>query len=105
MLNRPTIRCCILAKSPQPWTCRCRAVGLLSIFLAILEAAQDPSGLALLEFAILISFNCEHPPVCDEVLGLELADLDEVEDIIVKPGLDFSRLGFNEELGMDLELF
>ena len=30
-----------------------------------------------------ISFDCEHPSACHEVLGLELADVDEVEDIVV----------------------
>ena len=53
--------------------------------LSVLRALQDPTSLALLEFAISISFGCEHPSASDEVLGLELADVNKVEDIVVKP--------------------
>ena len=60
------------------------------IFLAMLKAAQDPTSLALLEFAIAISLDCQHPSACDEVLGLELADVGEVKDIVVKPLADFA---------------
>ena len=74
------------------------------MFLAILKALQDPSSLALLELAISISLDGEHPSTHHEVLGLELADVDEVKNIVVKPRLDFSRIRLNKELGVDSEL-
>ena len=63
---------------------------------------QDPSGLALLKFAISISLDCEHPLASHKVLWLEFPDIDEIEDVIVEPGLDLSRLGLNAKLGIDL---
>ena len=73
---RPTIGSCILAKRSQAWSCRRRAIRLLSIFLAVLKTAKHPSGLAFLELAISVPFNGENLSASDKVLGLELPDVD-----------------------------
>ena len=105
MADGPPIGSSILAKKSQTWSCRSRAIRLLSILLSVLKTSKHPSCLALLELAISVPFNGKHPSACDKVLGFELPDVDKVEDVVVEPGLDLGRLRLDEHAGIDLELF
>ena len=73
--------------------------------MAVLKTTQHPACLALLELAISIPLNGQHPSAGDKVLRLELPDVDKVKDIIVEPRLDLRRLRLDEHAGVDLELF
>lgn len=68
------------------------------ILLAILKTTKDPTGLTLQEVAILISLDGEDPSSCHPVLGVNLATVYKIKHFIIKPGLDFGKLGFLETL-------
>ena len=70
-----------------------------------LESRARPIEPCAFETFITISLDYEHSPSCHKVLWLELADVNEVEDIVVKPRVDFCRFGLNGQFGIDLELF
>ena len=64
-----------------------------------------PRESAFLRFAISVALEGKDQPTGDEVLGLDLPDIDQVKDVIVKPALNLSGLRLHEKLGVDLEPF
>ena len=105
MSQTPTAHCCQLCLQTYRWSRRCWCISLQAPYLFVLETSQNPSCLAFVELAVLVTFDGEHPSSCDVVLVLRvLADVNDLVYIILFPGLNFVLLGLKEFLGILLDV-
>ena len=97
---------CILTKKLKSWSRRCRAIRLLSIFLAILKASKHPSCFALLEISSLSRLTVNtHLPVTT-FFGLNFRISTKSKTSLSNHGTpDLGGLRLDEQTGIDLELF
>ena len=57
----------------------------MEVLLFVLETPENPSCLAFFEDIVLGIFECEYPASSDIVFAIVLAEIDDLENIVIKP--------------------
>ena len=70
----------------KSWSSGSRRIGLQVILLLVLGSSQYPSRLCFEEVALLVSIDGEHPSSGHRVLRFDLPHVNEIKNLIVKPG-------------------
>ena len=71
--------CAPLASETEAWSTSCWASRLLLVLVAVLEALQHPTGVALLNETVFMSLDSKHPTPVYEVLRLHLSQVNQLE--------------------------
>ena len=96
MKEIPNSTGCHVATHPKSWSCESRRICLFVFLLFVLETSQYPSGLCLEEVALLVSLDGEHPSSSHIVLRFDLPHVNEIKNLIVKPGFVLKMFRFSK---------
>ena len=91
----PTFAGCHLATHPKSRSCGSKGIGLLVLFLRVLEASQHSSGFCLEEVALFIRLDGEHASSRHILFRFDLPHVDEIKNLIINPRFVFKMFCFS----------